>query len=81
METESTTPPTPIDEAAMRCELCGAALANHAELQEHLQGHYEKQAEGFPAVPEGPRHKCAFCDAAFETPEELRAHNGQAHRK
>jgi Zinc finger, C2H2 type len=81
METESMPPPTPIDEQPVRCELCGAALANHMELREHLEGHAEKQAEGFPAVPDGPLHKCAFCDAGFETAEELKAHHARSHGK
>jgi hypothetical protein len=81
MQSESTTPPMPIEESPVRCELCGVALANHAELQEHLQGHAGKQAEGFPAVPEGPRHRCAFCGSAFETAEGLKNHHARAHRK
>jgi hypothetical protein len=68
-------------EEPIRCELCGATMANAVELQEHLDGHAERAAEGLPATPAGPSHKCAFCSAAFDTPEQLKAHQGSAHQK
>ena len=75
--------PSPISRAQeqTRCELCGATVANAAELREHMDGHAEREAEGLPAVPEGPIHKCAFCEAAFNAPEQLKAHQATAHQK
>ena len=81
METEAGTPPTPTAEPPARCEICGVTMRDHDELEQHLEGHAEKVAEGFPAVAEGPRHKCAFCGAAFDSAEELKEHNATAHQR
>ncbi|MCI4330877.1 MAG: hypothetical protein L3K19_03390 [Thermoplasmata archaeon] len=62
-----------------RCEVCDKELSDGPELQTHLEGHAEKIAEGESPLP--PRPKCAFCEATFDTPEELRDHHATAHRK
>jgi Zinc finger, C2H2 type len=81
MESESSPTPVNVSHRTVRCEVCGAALSDLDELKVHLEGHAEKAAEGDPPAPEAVRHKCPFCDSAFPTPEQLKAHIGSVHGK
>jgi Zinc finger, C2H2 type len=62
-----------------RCDLCGASLANEAELVEHREGHAEKVAEGAPEGWTGPALRCAICSKTFDRPEAVKAHHQSAH--
>ncbi|MCI4366484.1 MAG: hypothetical protein L3K08_01900 [Thermoplasmata archaeon] len=81
MESETSPGPTPAAPRGVRCDLCGASLADEGELRVHLEGHAERRAEGLPAIPEGPLHRCPFCTSGFDTPEELKAHLAAGHGK
>jgi hypothetical protein len=81
MQSESTMPLSPIDEERVRCEWCDAALANPAELHEHLQGHPESRVENFPPLRSWRHYKCAFCGVQLDSADELKIHYAGTHWK
>jgi hypothetical protein len=62
-----------------QCDICGVALANASELEEHREGHAEKAAEGDADAATGRALKCAVCNRAFDQPEAVKAHHRSAH--
>jgi hypothetical protein len=62
----------------LQCKICGVALTNAIELEEHMEVHDEQRAEGEPTQS---WHSCAFCGKKFAAPEELRNHHRTAHAK
>jgi hypothetical protein len=66
------------ESGGIHCQICGIALSNAMELEEHMEVHAEQRAEGEPLQS---WHACAFCGKKFATPEELRNHHRTAHAK
>ncbi len=70
---------TAIADSEFRCEICGAVLADAAELATHREAHEERAAEGLPSTTVGPTLHCAVCQESFGTPEAVKEHHRSAH--
>lgn len=58
-----------IQKKLLKCAICGQGFSKKSHLKRHLGTHTKK------------RQPCRYCDAAFDTYEERKAHTANIHKK